>query len=166
VHYERLIAGFAASLPGDPAVANQTLVLVNPPDAYFADLSRFSRAWRGEPAPARTLRLASAATPVEVSRPDARTLVLRPEGGLFPDPLNRVFRGEDAPMASGERVVLGLATIEVRAVTKDGRPAEVAFSFTLPLDDPSLRWLAWRREGDGGRYVPFTPPAIGESVRL
>jgi hypothetical protein len=50
-------------------------------------------------------------------------------------------------------------TAEVIAMTGDGRPAEAAFRFDVPLEDPSLEWLCYR----GGRFEPFTPPAVGES---
>ncbi|MFZ5476258.1 MAG: hypothetical protein ACOZNI_05730 [Myxococcota bacterium] len=51
---------------------------------------------------------------------------------------------------------------EVLAVTHDGRPLEVRFTFPAPLEDPSVRVFAMR---DGG-IVPWTPPAIGETATL
>jgi hypothetical protein len=73
-----------------------------------------------------------------------------------------LFRGPDYPMRLGERVELSAATIEVTALTPDGRPAEATFRFRVPLEDPSLRWFACRRGG----FVPFTPPAVGQTASL
>jgi hypothetical protein len=53
-------------------------------------------------------------------------------------------------------------TVEIMELTGDGRPAEAAFTFTVPLEDPSLRWLQYKN----GSFVPFTPPAIGENMVL
>ena len=44
-----------------------------------------------------------------------------------------------------------------RALAEDGRPAEAEFTFDVPLEDPSLRWLHWKNL----EFLPFTPPAVG-----
>ena len=38
--------------------------------------------------------------------------------------------------------------------------ALLAYSFDLPLEDPSLVWLRWMKSG----YAPWTPPEIGDST--
>jgi hypothetical protein len=53
-------------------------------------------------------------------------------------------------------------TAEVTELTTDGRPAEVAFHFDVPLADDSLIWPCDR----GGTFEPFTPPAIGQEQRI
>jgi hypothetical protein len=50
----------------------------------------------------------------------------------------------------------------VVAVEEGGSPSHVTFTFDRSLDDPSLRWLAWK---DGG-FVPFTPPPLGQRVSV
>jgi len=65
-------------------------------------------------------------------------------------------------MRLGEKVELAAATIEITALTPDGRPAEATFRFRVPLEDPSLRWFQCTR----GDFEPFAPPAIGQTVRL
>lgn len=47
-------------------------------------------------------------------------------------------------------------------MTPDGRPFTVRFRFAVPLEDPSLRWLQWK----DNRFIPFTPPAVGQTVTL
>ena len=65
-------------------------------------------------------------------------------------------------MALGHRVSLTGMTAEVTELTPDGRPAEVAFHFAVPLEDDSLIWLCDR----GGTFEPFQPPAIGQAERI
>ena len=90
-----------------------------------------------------------------------RTLVMKPQGGFFGLPFDNVFRGPSHPLKVGDRVKLTGMTVEINALTEDARPDQVSFRFSVPLEDPSLRWLRWE-EG----YVPFAPPAVGRSVLL
>ncbi len=53
-------------------------------------------------------------------------------------------------------------TVEVERITESGEPREVLFRFDVPLNAPSLRWVQW----EDGIYVPFEPPAVGETIRL
>ena len=53
---------------------------------------------------------------------------------------DRTYR-DNTPMTVGQRVGLMGVTVEITAVTNDGRPAEAAFRFTFSLEDPLLRWL-------------------------
>ena len=53
-------------------------------------------------------------------------------------------------------------TVLIEALTTDGRPRDVVFRFARRLEDPSMRWIRWQE----GIYVPFTPPQLGETVRL
>ena len=99
---------------------------------------------------------------VAIHRPDARTLLIRPVDGYLGLIYDRLYRNRDYPMSLGERVELTGLTIEVTALTDDGRPAEAAFRFHIPLEDPSLLWLKW----EGGSFVSFTPPSVGETVEL
>ena len=91
-----------------------------------------------------------------------QTLVVRPGIGYIAGIGERLLRDHHLPMSLGERVELTGLTVEVTALTADGRPAEAAFHFAVPLESSSLRWMQWR----AGRFVPFTPPAVGETVVL
>ena len=75
--------------------------------------------------------------------------------------LDTLYR-DNTSLRVGDRVAYGDATIEVTEVTGDGRPAEVAFRFEVDLEDPTLRWLQWHE----GVYVPYVPPAVGETEIL
>ena len=65
-------------------------------------------------------------------------------------------------MAVGDTVNLTRMTVEITALTSDGRPQEVLYRFSVPLEDPSLHWLQWKEGG----YVSFAPPPIGETLNL
>jgi hypothetical protein len=75
------------------------------------------------------------------------------------DPL---FRGKEHHVAPGYTVHLTGLTVEVTTVTKDGRPAEATFRFAIPLEDASLRWVAWQESG----FTAFDLPVVGERVVL
>jgi hypothetical protein len=76
--------------------------------------------------------------------------------------LDKFFRGDAFPMDLGHQVALTGMRVEVTALTPDGRPSEARLEFDRPLEDRSLRWLRWNWET--GTYVPFTPPAIGQTA--
>jgi hypothetical protein len=146
----------------DASVERQTVVVVNSPLALHLVFARFARDRAGLPVPRAVRCLAPSLTSVELRRPDERTIVLRPDSGYLSHAGDEVFRDRAHGMALGERVVLADMTVEVTALTEDGRPAEAAFWFPVPLEHPSLRWLQFR----DGVYRPFTPPAVGEQVRI
>ena len=75
--------------------------------------------------------------------------------------LDRLYR-DRTPMKVGQQIKLAGVTVEITAVTDDGRPAEATFHFLTSLESRMLRWLGWR----DGVYVPFEPPAVGETVTL
>jgi hypothetical protein len=109
---------------------------------------------------------------VRLTRPDARTLRVRPRGGYLAEPASDDYvanqrrrfdtfvRTPDHPFALGDTVHLTGVDVEVTALDGEGRPAEATFRFAVPLEDASLRWAVAR--GDG--WAPFRPPAVGESV--
>lgn len=170
------------TFPADPPLAAQTVVVVNPVSLGEGWLRAQIRQYHGQPFPARTLLLTSACSTARVKRIDDRTLVVRVRGGYLPPHggwrgcgrppvfsvvyatqfLDRLVRGDKNPLRLGETIKLNVVTIEIRELTEDGRPAAVTFRFRTVLEDPSLRWLRATEDG----YVPFQPPAVGETVEL
>jgi hypothetical protein len=149
--------------PLDDSVRNQDLVVVNPPLAFAVIMSPLEWESNNQPMP-RHLRIltSSLGRPVKVYRQDARTLTVRPEYGYCAMVFDKLFLDREHPFSIGDRVELTGMTAEIRELTGDGRPAEAAFTFAVVLEDPSLRWLQYKN----GNFVPFTPPAIGQSVVL
>jgi hypothetical protein len=149
--------------PLDDAVRGQDLVVVNPPAAFFALASVLEWAAEEEPMPRHVRVLTSSLLgSVEVRRAGEKTLVVRPEYGYIAWILDGLFRSQKHPLSLGDTVELTGMTVEVTKLTGDGQPAEAAFTFSVPLEDASLRWLQHK----DGRFVPFAPPAVGETVVL
>jgi hypothetical protein len=146
----------------DGSITDQTLVIVNPPSTVHANGLPVFREMSGQPVPRFTRALAPGLPAVVVRRPDEHTLTIRPELGYMAFRFDQMFRDQRDPMRVGQRVALTGMTAEVTALTPDCRPAEVAFHFAVPLEDPSLRWLQW----DHGEFVPFTPLPVGTTLEL
>jgi len=147
----------------DESVVNQDLVIVNPPVTFLFLQSPLVWECNSQPIP-RHLRILTSSLfqPVKIYRADAKTLVIRPEYGYYAFVLDALFRNKQHPFSVGDRVELTGMTVEITELTGDGRTAEAAFIFSVPLEDPSLRWLQYK----DGAFVPFTPPAIGQRVVL
>lgn len=158
----RGVARIDALVPSDPALARQDLVIVSVPFKYLCNFASVVRRSNGGVSPQRWRCLGVTPDDVVVSRPDARTLLLRPALGYLRFFEDTNVRARRVPFAAGDRVELPDLAIEVRAVTADARPAEIEVRFAVPLEDPSLRWVAWR----DGAYRAFVPPPVGGSVTL
>jgi len=116
----------------------------------------------GEPVPKRVRALAPGLPSVTVRRLDTHTLMVRPERGYLVLFFDRLFRNGRQPLSLGQKIALTGMTVEVTELTADNRPAAAAFRFDTPLEDRSLRWLVWIE----GRFRPWSPPPIGETVEL
>lgn len=149
------------TVPPSKTLGSGMLVLVNPPSDLFAAYIVILRASRGEPLPI-TRWLATGTTDVAVTRLDERTLDVRPTDGFIPFVSERMLRRLDRPFCRGQRIALAGVEVTVVEVTADGRPAEIRARFDRALEDPSLRWLAWRKSG----FSPWTPPPLGSRVVL
>jgi hypothetical protein len=177
----RLIEPAARSLPADPSVRNQTVLIAQAPTAFFTVFGPLMQLAAGRPVPRRMLVLGSSIHAVTIERPENDTLLVRPDGGYLlppgrplpgvaqPDfdprylmPLFDVLYRDATPMRLGDRIELTGVTVEVTALTADGRPAEARFRFDRAVEDPSLLWLRWR----DGVYVRFEPPPVGAKVTL
>jgi hypothetical protein len=150
--------------PLDPAVQNQDLVVVNAPTLFYLMMST-PLIWASENAPMpRHIRVLSTSffQPVDVRRLDETTLSVRPQSGFLAWTDDKLCRAEQPPFRVGQQVKLTGMTAKILAVMTDGRPAEVAFRFDVPLEDASLRWLQWK----GGAFVPFKPPPVARGITL
>ncbi|MFH1743502.1 MAG: hypothetical protein ABIH23_31240 [bacterium] len=170
----------------DRHIAQQDVILVNPPTGLFISYLLPIRFLNHLPIPAHIRMLAPGYDDLQLYRKDENTLVVRPEGGYFrrPGPLPReqgtiashigpsnilrhfesLFRSETHPMRLGQKVKLNGVTIEITGLTEDGRPAEATFRFDFDLENNALIWLRWNSEE--GRYVNYVPPRAGETVTV
>jgi hypothetical protein len=167
----------------DDAVRGQTAVFVNPPTPFLIAHLGAMRAGTGLPVPKRARSLVPGIYAARIVRVRDDQLAVHVDGGILPrlgtwpatpgpapavkweymmQMLSSSVRGVREPVRAGDAFALTGFRVEVRAVDQDAGPTDMTFTFDRSLDDPSLRWLAWR---DGG-YVPFAVPGVGEAVEL
>lgn len=152
---------FHVRTPLDASAADKAVVVINAPSAIHVGYIGALNMLEGRPVPKFTRVLTSGPAASTVSRPDARTLIVRPDGGYLVWLFDRLFREEGRDLKLGEQVALTGMIAEVTALTDDGRPAEVAFRFDVPLEDESLIWLRWN--ADRETYEHCDPLEIGET---
>ncbi len=168
----------------DPALANQHVYIVNPPGASIYTVGAFWRAFSDEPVPKSLNYLSPGFAPVAIQRVDDRTIRVIPEGGYTPPPgitidqttgqsnpfdLNNVYKAIDTSFfydpnyltEAGQTVTLSEFTVEVAAMTDDGRIAEAIFTFAEPLESDRYVWLLYN--ADSHSYTWVEMPPIGET---
>ncbi len=151
-----------ASVPSDPRIASQDLMLINPPDHIYLVTAIWAvRRLDNLPMP-RHLRALSTGGTLEVTRVGPRSLQVSFPDGFFPTAFSRFVRSPNDRFSAGERFVLPGLSAVVESLDAHGDPAQVLYEFPAPLEDRSLRWLTWQN----GVYVPWTPPAVGQTDRL
>lgn len=159
---ESIYAEPARSLPDEPALTKQRLLVVNQPLPFYGQFTLVLRALDGTPVPRSQLMLAPGMSPLTLERISANRIEIEASAGWLGAPFDNVYRSETRPFPSGYEVCLTDVCIEVLTFTEDGRPERVAFTFTHELEHGSLRWVRY----DAGRFVPFDLPAAGETVTL
>lgn len=157
-----LMDRFYVTTPLPPTVQEQSVIIVNAPSALHAGCMPIQRGLNGLPFPRSTRVLASGFSAVTIHRPHENVLVVRPDKGYLNWIADRLFRDDQHPLSVGDKVELEGMTVEITALTADGRPAEAAFRFAVPLEDESLCWLCYRDKA----FEPFALPAVGESVEI
>ncbi len=147
----------------DESVVNQDLIIVNPPITFLMLQTPMLWESNNQPMP-RHLRILTSSLfqPVEIHRPDTKTLIVRPAYGFYGHVLDALCRNKENPFSVGDRVELTGMTVEIRETDNVGRAIKAAFIFSVVLEDPSLRWLQYKDK----TFVPFTPPAVGQRVVL
>lgn len=141
--------------------APRRVILVRAPSDLVMLYGRASRRLRGAPFPQSLQYLYAGLAPLKITRTDAHTLELRPEGGWLLAPLDRLHRAESAPFHAGEQLHRDTFTVEILEVSPEpsGRPLAVRVRFTTPLEHPDLAWFTW----EGRLPRPYAPPEIGAS---
>ena len=164
----------------------QDLIVVNPPNTFAFLYASSVRTFLDQPVPAHVRILSPGATSVTVTRLDPSTVIVRPSGGyLIPpgstlgDPerslplihpayyyqhFDETFRIRACSMKLHERVEVAGMSVEVVALTGDGRPSEARIRFAGGVESPRLNWVKW--DWDQRAFVPFSVPAIGASAVL
>jgi len=147
----------AANSVPEPLAENERLVFVNVPSSLRMTYLPYIRESLGYSVPAKKWLLSADFSSLEIHRIDNRTLTIKPENGFFASPWAQTFYNIGIPVKKGFVRELPGLTATVSIVTDDGRPAEVRYEFSVPLEDKSLRWLTWTSEG----FAAFLLPSPG-----
>jgi len=155
----------------------QDLIVVNAPNPVAFLYDPFRRAFEGRTLPHGIRILAPGFNTVEVTRTGPRRVTVRSASDSLLDcqrgkRMDFVFfyryladvRSPAHPLHAGDRVFLPRMQVEVLAVDGRGFPTAAAFEFDVPLEDPSLKWIAW--DWDEDVYQPWALPVTGQTVRL
>jgi hypothetical protein len=159
---EPIYADPPRSLPDDPKLETQRLLVVNAPSAFYGQYTLIVPKLDGRPGPRSLLMLAPGASPLLLERPTSDTLVIEADRGWLGSPFDIVYRARTRVVPVDYRVQLSDVLIDVIETTPDGRPNKVRFTFERDLEDESLRWVRY----EAGRYVPFVVPGVGRSVAI
>jgi hypothetical protein len=159
--FDQRIEHVKASLPSDPELANQKFILVNTPFYWvFVVWVIERRAVEGHANP--IIALASGPSQLVMKRTDPYTIEIRSiQGSLTEYDLTFIKRNIHFAMQPGEMVTLNDMHIEILEI-KEGLPFAASYRFERTLEDSSFNWFRWH----DGKYVPFTPPAIGETITI
>jgi hypothetical protein len=114
---------------------------------------REGRAW-----PAHVYPLYARDHDLRVERVASTAVKLEPVHGWIHGPFELFARPRDLPFHAGERVALEQMTVEVLALTPDGRPARARFTF--PRDLSQIAWVAFQ----GERPAAWSPPPVGTAA--
>lgn len=147
--------------PRGPEVKDQTFIYVNGNDFLVVYTWIMREAEGGADSPRRLAQLSSLLSGQTITREDPTTLVIRSNRGFIRFAADRVMAG-NRQFRVGDLVTRPDFVAEIRALSDDGRPLEVAFHFHHPLEHPNYRWLEW----DQLRLVDFRPPAVGQRITL
>jgi hypothetical protein len=151
-----------ASVPSDPRIESQDLVLINPPDHIYLVTAIWAvHRLENLPMPQHMRALSTGGT-LEVTRVGPRSLQMRFPDGFFPTAFSRFVRNPNERFSAGQHFELPGLSIVVEALDAQGDPARVLYEFPVPLEDPSIRWMSWQ----DGAYVRWSPPAIGQTEKL
>lgn len=144
-----------------PEISGKRVVLLNPPDPFYAWYFNDIRQAHGLAVASQVHLLAIGVTSLELTRSDAKTLLVRPESDLLAHPFACLFRDPRCALPTSPIRTQGL-DVHVLSTQPNGAPAVIEYQFDVPLDDPTLIWLEWR----DGRNLPFQIPAIGQTLRV
>jgi hypothetical protein len=151
-----------ASIPNDSQITKQELILLNPPDhIYLVTAIPVVKQLDKLPA-SRRIRALSSGSALEITRVGPRSLRVRFPSGFFPSEFSRYVRSQNDRFSQGQRIDLPGLSIVVESLDAHGDPAQVMYEFAVPLEDFSLRWMRWQ----DGVYVPWSPPALGQTEKL
>lgn len=159
---EDLVQAPVRKLRAGPGIGQKTLVIVNAPVFFYAQMIPTVLLHEGRTIPRRLRILAPGEGAARITRTDDQSLLISRQEGWMDSPFDDVYRDVRSPMKAGERIGLGDPVIDILSTTNDGRPDAVHFTFSRPLSDSLFEWKQWKN----GEYVPYNPPPVGATDTL
>ncbi|MFO0546919.1 MAG: hypothetical protein U0271_00960 [Polyangiaceae bacterium] len=150
-----------ASLPTDPGIVRQHLVVLSTPDALLTQNMFTLRILDGAPAPlsAAVVSVQDRGSP-SLRRSGERTFIVQNPDGQNLSMFSPVFR--DGPLRVGTRRETDVMTVTVLETRPaDGALVSIEVELRLPLDQ--LRFVVWKK---GRGFEEVLLPAIGETLEL
>lgn len=147
------------AMPHTPDVTDKTLVIVNAPVDVAVSYIQIARAREGVPRPAHLRWLVTASSEFSVQRTSERVLRVHKDKGLLYTAPERHYRAASLGFTRGDGVRVREMSARIVALTRDGRPQTVDFTFDRPLEDRGYLFYAWERT----RFVRWSLPRVGES---
>ena len=137
---------------------DQHVLILNASDPGISVYLGAALFWSGRPVTLTWTALWMVASDHRITRTGEHSFELEAlDGRLLDLPFPSLFRGEQHPFAIGDRVEVDLHTVEVLAV-EGPSPTHVAFTFHVPLDDPSLVFLVYEDQA----VRRYTFPDVGD----
>ena len=155
--------------PALEEAVGKTAIVLQAPSVFMGEYLPFERRSEGRPGPVAWRALSVVPAAHQVTRTSATQLQLAVVGGRWLDtPLEKVQRSADAAFEVGDQVDLGDMRVTVQAVD-ERKPTRIAVDFDRPLEDDSLIFFAWGKQGlsrfelppiGGNAYLPWYPSVL------
>ncbi|WP_233576892.1 hypothetical protein [Citreicoccus inhibens] len=137
---------------------NQRLVVLNSPGGTIGIYASVQWWSTGMPLPKNWWVLSYKAEDQEVTRTGPNSIELSlPKGQHYLNMLEeRIYRGKNYPVAQGDE--FDMKGMKARIVEADAEgPTRISFTFDVPLEDPSLKFVHWKNR----KVHTWTPPTLG-----
>lgn len=153
-----ILRGYGRGVPVDGSAEDKRLVLVNAPDTSFIYYVIVIPLEEGQRPPPKMLAMAGNRRDLRLTRTGPLTFTVHEDDGFYREGTEVLFADPSVPMHEGQVIEQSDTRITITHVLPDGRPDEARFELLAPFDHYVFR--EWR----GKTLVPWTPPAIGETV--
>jgi hypothetical protein len=157
---DRALQSVAEGLPSEPAIRDKTVIVTSVPDTLLMDYLPVMRSGQNVPRPRRQYWFVSTHRAVRLERRATNVMRVIPERGFYDEAAEA--RSPEVPLRVGDRVELSDMTVEVVALTSDGRPAICDFVFREPLDSSKYVWRTWRHD----HLEAWQLPGVGQSATV
>ncbi|MBV71494.1 MAG: hypothetical protein CMH52_09090 [Myxococcales bacterium] len=97
-----------------------------------------------------------------IVRRGPRTIEVSNSNGWFQSTIERAFYDRHNPFTVGDRLPNSVFTARIMAVTEDGRPSAVQFTFKHSLESERYQWVCFTN----AEFKQCTPPKLGEILIL